>query len=190
MKPRPLGHRVVTKKAIRICIITSIHPDYDARVFRHARSVAEAGYEVDLVCPWGPPEVPIPSTLRIVPFARATSRLLRPPLIAARIARLLVAKRYDLYHFHDLDLLPLMTLVRLSTLRPVVYDCHENYPEEMLTRSYRIPRWTRSSLAWGVKWMERVSASVLQHVIIVVPQQMRTFPPPWFDTTLVRNFAD
>jgi len=38
--------------------------------------------------------------------------------------------------------------------------------------------------------MERVSASVLQHVIIVVPQQMRTFPPPWFDTTLVRNFAD
>jgi glycosyltransferase involved in cell wall biosynthesis len=185
---RPLT--VVTRRVKRICILTSIHPDYDARVFRHARSVAEAGYEVDLICPWEPPVVQIPPNLRIIAFERVTNRLLRPGLIVARILPHLVAKRYDLYHFHDLDLLPLMTLVKLATLRNVIYDCHENYEEEMLTRSYRIPRWSRRGLAWGVKWTERVAAGVLREVVIVTPQQRRIFPAPWFHTALVRNFAE
>ena len=176
--------------AKRICIITSIHPDYDARVFRHARAVAEAGYDVDLICPWKPPVVQIPSNLRIIPFERVTNRLVRPALIVARILPRLVAKRYDLYHFHDLDLLPLMTMVKLSTRRQVIYDCHENYEQEMLTRSYRIPPWSRRGLAWAVKWTERVAAGVLREVVIVTPQQKPTFPAPWFHTTLVRNFAE
>jgi len=103
---------------------------------------------------------------------------------------LLLSKRYDLYHFHDLDLLPTMAVVKLATRRPVVYDCHENYPDEMLSRPYRIPGWSRHALAWGVGWAERAVAAVIREVIIVVPQQKQRFPAPWFHTTMVQNFAE
>jgi glycosyltransferase involved in cell wall biosynthesis len=173
----------------RICIATSIHPDYDARVFRHAISVARAGYTVDLVCPWQPPTVKTPSNLRIVHFPRVSRRAFRPVLIPARMLRLLLAEQYDLYHFHDLDLLPLMAILKLAIRKPVVYDCHENYAEEMLSRNYPIPDWSRHWLAAIVKWAERISAAVIREVVIVVPQQERTFPGPWFRTNLVRNYA-
>ena len=178
------------KSSTRICILTSIHPDYDARVFRHACSVAEAGYQVDLICPWSPPRLTVPANLRVLRFERAKRTFARPVVIARRLLPFLVGRKYDLYHFHDLDLLPLMSMVRVITRRPVVYDCHENYSQEMLTRAYQIPQWSRSFLAWGVKWSERAAASVIREVVTVVPQQARTFPAPWFRTTLVRNYAE
>lgn len=179
-----------TKRERRICIATSIHPDYDARVFRHARAVAEVGFDVDLVCPWGSPRFPLPPKLRIVRFPRVTQRAKRPILVPARMLPLLLAKGYDLYHFHDLDLLPSMVLVKLVTRRPVIYDCHENYPDEMMSRPYRIPAWSRKALAWGVGWSERFAAAALREVVIVVPQQRARFPAPWFRTTVVQNFAE
>jgi len=152
-------------------------------------SIARAGYRVDLVCPWQPPTVPIPPNLRIVPFPPVRRRAFRPVQIPARMIRLLLAEKYDLYHFHDLDLLPLMAILKLVTRRPVVYDCHENYAEEMLSRNYPIPDWSRHWLAAIVKWSERITAGVIREVVIVVPQQERTFPEPWFRTNLVRNYA-
>jgi len=174
-----------------VCIATSIHPDYDARVFRHARSMAEAGFEVDLVCPWEPGRFPLPAGLRIVPFRRAGRRLTRPFLVPARLVPLLLARPYRLYHFHDLDVLPLFALLKLILRRPVVYDCHENYAEEMLYRAYRgVPGWVRPLLALAVRWTERLCAGVIRDVIAVVPKQLQTFPAPWFRTLVVRNFAE
>ncbi len=174
-----------------ICIATSIHPDYDARVFRHARSMAEMGYEVDLVCPWEPGLFPLPPGLRIVPFRRVARRFLRPFLIPARMLPLLVARPYRLYHFHDLDILPMFAALKLVLRRPVVYDCHENYAEEMLYRSYRgLPGWVRPILAFAVRWTERLAAGAIRDVVTVVPKQLESFPPSWFRTITVRNFAE
>jgi glycosyltransferase involved in cell wall biosynthesis len=104
---------------------------------------------------------------------------------------LLLARPYRLYHFHDLDLLPLFAVLKVLLRRPVIYDCHENYAEEMLYRSYRgLPQWARPILAFAVRWFERATAAVVRDVITVVPKQRATFPAPWFRTLTVRNFAD
>jgi glycosyltransferase involved in cell wall biosynthesis len=177
-------------KVPRLCIITSIHPDYDARVFRHACAVAENGWEVDLVCPWTPDgTIPIPENLRLITFKRVGSRILRPFLIPKRILSRLRRTRYDLYHIHDIDILPLFVAVKLMARRPVIYDCHENYSQEMLYRAY-IPRYVRWPLALGVAVMQGLCASVLGEVVLVVPSQEEAFPKRWVHTTLVRNYAE
>lgn len=174
-----------------VCIATSIHPDYDGRVFRHAQAVAAMGYDVDLVCPWKPRSSSLPARLRIIPFERVGSRGLRRGfLVPQRMLPLLLARRYALYHFHDLDILPLFALLKLVTRTPVIYDCHENYAAEMLYRDYSIPDWTRPYLASAVLWGERFAALVVRDVVTVVDGQATTFPAPWFRTTLVQNFAE
>jgi glycosyltransferase involved in cell wall biosynthesis len=172
----------------RVGVLTSIHPDYDARVYRHARSLVELGLAVDLIAPW-PDRSPLPPGLRLLRFRRVTRRIARPVLIAARVAPLVFRGRYDLVHFHDLDLLPLMALYRLVTRRAVVYDCHENYPEEMLYR-YGLGPIAARSLSLAVSVLERACARVIHFVVVVVDEQVRRFPPPRFDTVVVRNFAD
>lgn len=173
----------------RICIATSIHPDFDARVFRHAKAVADNGYEVDLVCPWVHGDRPLPPRLRLVTFKRVASRRLRPLLVPLRIVRLLLARRYDLYHFHDLDLLWIMGLLGLLLRRPVIYDCHENYAAEVRHKTY-LPAWARPAMAFAVLWYERFWAAVVRNVVLVVPSQRRTFASSWYKAILVRNFAE
>lgn len=172
----------------RICVLTSIHPDYDARVFRHARALATLGFNVDLIAPWQP-DYPLPEGLALKPFRRVVKRRLRLLLIPWRIAPLLFRGRYDLVHFHDIDLLPLLALYRLITRRAVVYDCHENYGEEMLYR-YHLGRLQARALSVFVSAVERGCARIVRNVVAVVPEQLKRFPAPSFDTVVVRNFAE
>jgi glycosyltransferase involved in cell wall biosynthesis len=175
---------------MRVAVVTSIHPDYDARVFRHAGSLAAAGMDVDLVCPWGLPAKPLPAGLRLVRFRRVEARPLRPILIPLRILRLLRGTRYDVIHFHDLDLLPVFSMLSIFERKTrFVYDCHENYSLEMQNKHY-LPRWLRRPMGWIVKWGERVAALPIREVVLVVPSQEQTFPRPWFHSTLVQNFAE
>lgn len=125
----------------RLVIVTSIHPDFDKRVWRHARGVADMGWEVDLVCPWNVPADERVDGVRFRPFPPVRSRHARLLLIPWRVLKAMrpVIRDADVVHFHDLDLLPWMSLV--SLYRPVVYDVHENYPDEMLVREW-ILGWT------------------------------------------------
>ena len=34
-----------------IAIVTSIHPDFDARIWKHANGLSEAGWKVNLIAP-------------------------------------------------------------------------------------------------------------------------------------------
>ena len=115
----------------RICIITSIHPDYDPRVYKHCRSMADLGHAVTLIAPWSP--AGMDGRIRFRPFPRSPGTLGR--LRNARhIWRLAAQTPAELYHFHDLDLCPIMALFALVRRAKVVYDVHENYPLEMLKK--------------------------------------------------------
>jgi hypothetical protein len=104
----------------RIAIVTSIHGDFNARIWKHATAVAEAGYEVHLVCPWRVSPNELREGVILHPFERTGGRLQRVWQIPRRVLPhvLRLAPRVDLIHFHDLDLLPL--LAPLALYRPLV----------------------------------------------------------------------
>ena len=173
---------------LRVVIVTSIHADFDARIWRHARSLADVGCEVDLVCPWRVDAGERRAGVTLHPFPRVQQRRLRPLLIPVRLGtRLLpLLRRADVVHFHDIDILPWMALLR--AYRPVVYDVHENYPDEMFVREW-IPRMLRGVLYHAVDIGETTLARIVGNCVLVVPAQDPRFRPGRLRVIHMRNYA-
>ncbi len=172
----------------RVAIVTSIHRDFDGRIWKHARSLVDAGCEVHLVCPWHVAVREVRDGVTLHPFRRVESRPLRPFLIPLRLGQRLVPllRAVDIVHFHDIDILPWMALV--SLIRPVVYDVHENYPDEMLVRDW-IPRLLRWPLYHGIWIIETALARMIGHCVLVVPAQDERFRAAGLRVIHVRNYA-
>lgn len=172
----------------RICIVTSIHPDYDARVWRHAKSLAASGVEVHLICPWSIPSGAVIDGVHIISFEKVQGRKARlfklPYRMVPCIAKII--RHVDLLHFHDIDLLPMMMLARF--FRPVVYDVHENYPDEMLVRHW-VPNHFRKPLYWLVRFGQYFASLVIRNIVLVVPAQEQDFPKRFVRKTIIRNYG-
>jgi glycosyltransferase involved in cell wall biosynthesis len=173
---------------MRVAIVTSIHPDFDSRVWKHARLLAGSGHEVHLVCPWQVKPGEVIDGVTFHPFAKVTSRAARPVLIAARLLPRLfpLLRKVDVVHFHDIDLLPWMTLIALG--KPVIYDVHENYAEEMLVRDW-IPMPLRKPLSFAVRWSQWAMSMVIRNIVLVAPSQQKDFSSPRLRSTYIYNFA-
>jgi glycosyltransferase involved in cell wall biosynthesis len=172
----------------RVLIVTSIHPDFDGRIWKHARSLVEAGCEVRLICPWKVAHGEVRDGVELIPFRRVQHRLLRSLLIPWRLGRRLIplVHHADIVHFHDIDILPWMTL--LSAARTVVYDVHENYHDEMLAREW-IPRILRKPLYHMVRVVEPMLARIIGNCVLVVPAQDARFSARRLRVIHIRNYA-
>lgn len=169
-----------------VCHFTTVHRPFDVRVFhREACSIARAGYRVVLIAhaDFGQ-RVEKGVLTKGVP--RAKNRLQR---IAHTVTfvRLAIRQRADLYHFHDPELLPGGVLIKWLYRRPVVYDCHENFPETAFERVW-YPTFFKPYLAKAVAVFEPLLARRLDAVVCVVPDQEERFRSHGCRTLLVRNF--
>lgn len=171
-----------------IGIVTSIHPDFDKRVWRHARGLAEIGLEVHLVCPWEVREGQVIEGVICHPFKRGRGILARLLITPFRIFShlLLIRHRLDIIHFHDIDLLPWMTL--WVPFKAVVYDVHENYPEEVLNRKWLNQR-LRKLLSSVVRHTQRMFSRIVRNVVLVTPYQEPDFAGIKLNKIYVKNFA-
>lgn len=171
-----------------VTIVTSIHPDFDPRIWRHAKSLAANGINVQLVCPWGAALVYDVPNIKFHIFPRVTNRIFRPILIPLMIFRkiLPLLSITQIIHFHDIDLLPLMAL--LSFLKPIVYDVHENYAEEMLVRDW-IPKIFRKPLKLFVEKIHIFFPRFIHNIIYVVPQQKIEFKGRSLNCLFLPNYA-
>ena len=171
-----------------IAIVTSIHSDFDSRIWKHARGLVRAGYDVNFICPWKIKSGSQYEGVHFHTFERVTHRGLRPFQIPRRMMAKLVPilRRVQLVHFHDIDILPWMTL--LSFLKPVVYDVHENYPEEMLVREW-IPKPFRRVLHFGVYWVQLFCSLKIRNVVLVAPSYDSGFTSNYLRRIYFRNLA-
>ena len=171
-----------------VAIVTSIHPDFDSRVWKHAKGLAGAGYEVHFVCPWKVPHGTELDGVHFHTFERVVKRAFRPFQIPGRIlAKLMpLLKRVQLVHFHDIDILPWMAL--LSFFMPVVYDVHENYPDEMMVREW-IPKPMRHILRLGVYWVQLLCSLKIRNVVLIAPSCDSGFTNRHLRKIYFRNLA-
>ncbi|MDZ7922000.1 glycosyltransferase family 4 protein [Rhodoferax sp.] len=176
------------RRPMVIAIVTSIHPDFDARVWRHAKLLAASGHVVHLVAPWSVEPGLGRDGVIFHPFHKPQSRAARllnvPRHLLPSLWRIL--GEVDVVHFHDIDLLPWMTV--LALFKPVVYDVHENYPDEMLVREW-IPTLFRRPLAWGVRWGQWCCARIIRNIVLVAPSQEPDFGALGLRKTYIFNYA-
>ena len=168
----------------RVCIVTTVHHPFDVRIFhKQARSLAKAGYEVLLIAPHDREEVV--ESVRLRPLGRPRNRAHRMTVMLVRALRLALAERADMYHFHDPELIPIGLILKTLISTQVIYDIHEDYPRQILSKAW-IPAILRRPLAWGIKLLEHLAAKVLNGLVAATPGIARRFPPS--KTVIVRNF--
>lgn len=172
-----------------ICIITTIHQDFDNRIYqRQACALMDAGYKVCIVAPWD-------FTCR----DRNDFSYVRTPYPARRKDRIVhgwktfkAALGVDahLYIFHDNDFLPWSLLLKRKTGRAVVYDAHENIPEDILYGKDWIPAAMRWPLSFIFRGVENFVVSRLGETMVAVTNLERRFRGVGARAVLVRNFAN
>jgi glycosyltransferase involved in cell wall biosynthesis len=74
--------------------------------------------------------------------------------------------QYDIWHFHDPDLLPLLVLWKWLLRRRafLIYDAHEDVPKDILDKNW-IPKWVRKPIAFLYGALERFG---VKHCKVVI----------------------
>jgi len=168
-------------------MITSVHPDFDSRIWKEAKSLALSGFEIHLVCPWEVRNLDVIDGVIFHPFRHSpkrSKRLFGHFYLMRKLMPLL--KGVEIIHFHDIDLLPWMVV--LSLIKPVIYDIHENYAEEMLLKPY-LPTLWRPLIAWIAKWGEWLCVRMIKNLVVVVDSLEKIYAHPGTHVVKVRNFA-
>lgn len=171
----------------KICIITTIHPQYDARIFeRTIVPLFENGYEVSVIAPWKPH----PDYLGI--------RWINLPISRIRFSRILngfyaflKALKVDsaVLHFHDLDFMVWAVLIKFISGKKIIYDCHENYAEEILYGKPWIPKYFRVALSKITGIVEKFCSRFFDQIVAVVPNQVVRFSETTKNVMLIRNLS-
>jgi len=143
----------------KICILTSVHPPIDVRIFhKEAKSLVKVGYDVTLIAQHEKDEVV--DGIRIVPLPKPRSRFERMTKTVWMVFRLALKEKADVYHFHDPELLPIAKLLTLIDKR-VVYDMHENVPKQIKNKG-----WIKPSLR---KYVAKLASLAERFLLLDIP---------------------
>ncbi len=167
----------------RICVLTSVHPAFDTRVFhKECRSLVHAGYEVILVVPHEKDDLVAGVQVKALP--EPAGRVSRITRTVWQVYREAIRLKADLYHFHDPELIAVGLLLRLG-LRKVIYDVHEDVPRQILTKHY-LPWIVRQPVAWVMRCMEWLGGLAFNAVVAATPKIANRFPAR--KTVTVHNY--
>lgn len=177
------------KEKKRVCILTTVHPRDDTRVFFHEACALAERYETILLTADGKQNetvrgVSIRSVIPQPPKNRP-ERMLKATRIMFREALSLDA---DVYHFHDTELFP--TALRLRRHgKTVIFDAHESIRDTILDRDY-LPHWILCVLGKCLGALERYTAQRMDAVVTVTPFLKERYESWGCRTQLVCNFPE
>ncbi len=170
-----------------VCEITTIHPQDDARILRSITALCDKYDKICFIAPWkrsNAIDPKIDMKMWTLPNSRAL-RLFNSLIVFIKAMN----TNTRIYHFHDLDFILFAVLLKYLKNKPVVYDCHENYPEEIKFNKKWIPYFIRNPLSTLVKHVENWSVSKLGNIIVVTPSQVARFESKCLNVALVRNYS-
>lgn len=147
----------------KVCILTSVHSPFDGRIFhKEAKTLARAGYDVTLIAQ--SKKTGIVDGIKIVGLPIPTNRFHRIFFLTWRVFILARKQKSDLYHFHDPELIPIGLMLKILSSAKIIYDVHEDVPEQILTK-YWIPRFLRRPIAILFNFFEKILAHMFDATI-------------------------
>ncbi len=171
-----------------ICHITTSHLPKDSRIFqRQCRGLAASGYKVTLLATT-PREEEVDG-VRILPLPRV-GRLGRKFILPRRAASQALTLKADLYHFHDPELIPWMSIMASRHGAKVVWDAHELYPDAISEFNFRL----FPPVAWVVaglfNFFEREWVKPFAGVVAVTDPIRSRYDKDGPPTITIRNVID
>jgi len=175
--------RVKMPKAVHLA---TVHPPFDTRIFhKEAKTLARAGYEVVLIAQHERNEVV--DGIKIVALPKRRNRLTRIFGLTWQAFCLALRQRADVYHFHDPELLPIGVLLKLFMRGKVIYDVHEDVPQQILTKHW-IPAPLRNPLAVVFNIFEKLLSRAMDAVVVATEGIAEKFSQ--LKPIVVHNYPD
>jgi glycosyltransferase involved in cell wall biosynthesis len=157
-----------TRTLPKVIHLTSVHSPTDTRIFiKECRTLSRAGYDVGYIVPGRAASERIDGVRIIAISDWETNRLMRMTVRTCRVFLRCLREKADIYHFHDPELIPVgLLLKRLG--KTVIYDVHEDVPEQIRSRHWLPDKWKKpvSSL---VAALERIAARRMDAVVTATP---------------------
>lgn len=153
--------------------ITTAHPPFDIRIFhKECKSLKAAGYDVLLIARNNKEEVV--DGIRIIPLTPPNGRFERIFMLTFTAFRIALKEKADIYHFHDPELIPVALLLKLLTKAKVVYDAHEDYPKQILSKHY-LPAILRRPISIAFNALEKTAAYFFDAVVTATDDILTNF---------------
>lgn len=157
----------------KVCHLTTAHPPFDVRIFhKECHTLVNAGYKVSLIAQHNKGE--IVDRIKIVPLPNVENRIQRMFSLPVKAFSLALKQKADIYHFHDPELLPIGVILKIFMRKKVIYDVHEDYKKQILSKSY-IPKIARKSIAFFTKIIEYLSSKFFDGVITATDDILKNF---------------
>jgi glycosyltransferase involved in cell wall biosynthesis len=169
----------------KVCHITTVHPANDNRIFfKECTSLADAGYEVVLLC--ANAETTRRNGVSIVGFKGYRTRIKRF-FLTSFFTAFKEARKIDaaVYHLHDPELVWTGLLLRLSG-KKVIMDVHENNAAAILSRPYVKAAFARRILSFVIKTVESITLPAFNGIVTARPDISALFPG--LKPVTLRNF--
>ena len=170
-----------------ICIITTIHEPYDSRIIKQINSLSKAGFSVMLIAPWE--NISEKIECKFI-YTKMPIKIHERIINAIRIFLLSLNVNSRCYLFHDIDFILFALIIKFIKQVPVIYDCRENYPEEIKEGKEWVPNLLRPILSYLAKLIENWAVRIFDAVITVVPYQISRFSKVGAKCIMLRNFAN
>ncbi len=168
----------------KICIITTVHPPLDTRIFYREALSLNKYYVVEIISTVK--EDFVKEGVSIKGLGVPKNRFVRFTKLFSALKEA-IKSNADMYHFHDLELIPVGILLRLFGKR-VIYDVHENNPEYIFDKDWIPTKPLRFIVSYFVRFMENFGASVFNSVIVINEKLLDRFKKFNKNTELIMNF--
>ena len=169
----------------KICILSSVHPVFDARIFyKEAKTLAARGCHVVLIAQHDKEETV--DGIKIIPLPKPKNRSERMTKVVWKLLTLALKQKADVYHFHDPELIPAGIVLRLLGNK-VIYDVHEDVPKQIMYKNWIGGPWLKKCVAFIVHIIEQTGVAVFTRIVAATPDIAKKFNPS--KTVLVRNLS-
>lgn len=158
---------------VTVCHLSTVHQRRDVRiVYKECASLAKAGHKVHLVIADGQGDETF-QEVRIHGVRKYGRRLPRIILSPWNLLFKALSLKAAVYHFHDMELLPIGVLLRLLGRR-VIYDVHDNLPKQIMGKHY-LPKSLRPLLAALAGSLEAALSQTLSGIVTADANKEKRF---------------
>lgn len=153
--------------------LTTVHSPFDVRIFhKEAKTLTCAGFDVTLIAQHNTNETI--DGIRIIALPKIENRTYRMLMLTLRAFWTALKLKADIYHFHDPELLPVGVLLKLLKGKKVIYDVHEDYGKQMLSKPY-ILKIIRKWVGFLVRGIEYFSSKLFDAIIAATDDILKNF---------------